>query len=205
MSVKKLWMVGLMSMALGAASLASVSFADDAAMPAGIKGDMMAMIKDAEDKLTQLADATPEAKYAWRPNKAVRTTAEVFMHVVTANYGIPAAMGVTPPAGFTGMHYEKSMTKKADIQKALKESFAHMEAALTNATDADMDKEIELFGMKMTERRGFMLLVAHVHEHLGQSIAYARSNGIVPPWTAKQQAAMKPEAEKKAASTTTSK
>jgi len=196
---RKLWITGLLSMALGAGALASVAVADDAAMPAGVKGDMMMWIKDAEDKITQLAEATPEAKYAWRPSKGVRSTGEVFMHVVTANYGIPAAMGVTPPQGFTGMDYEKSLTKKADIQKALKESFAHMENALANATDADMEKEIELFGMKMTERRAFMLLLSHAHEHLGQSIAYARSNGIVPPWTAKQQAAMKETAEKKAA------
>jgi len=196
---RKLWITGLLSMALGAAALASVAVADDAAMPAGVKGDMMMWVKDAEDKLTQLAEATPEAKYAWRPSKGVRSTGEVFMHVVTANYGIPAAMGVTPPAAFTGMDYEKSLTKKADIQKALKESFTHMENALANASDADMEKEIELFGMKMTERRAYMLLLAHAHEHLGQSIAYARSNGIVPPWTAKQQAAMKAEGEKKKA------
>ena len=198
MSAKKLWIVGLMSTALVAGALASVATADDAAMPAGIKGDMMVWIKDAEDKIIQLADATPEAKYSWRPGKGVRTQGEVFMHVVTANYGIPAAMGVTPPAGFTGIEYEKSLTKKADIQKALKDSFAHMEAALANATDADMQKEIELFGMKMTEQRAFMLLLAHAHEHLGQSIAYARSNNITPPWTAKQQAAMKEGSEKKA-------
>ncbi|HET9326150.1 MAG TPA: DinB family protein [Candidatus Eisenbacteria bacterium] len=196
---RKLWIAGLMSMALTAGALASVAGAEDMALPAGVKGDMLMWIKDAEDKLVQLAEATPEAKYAWRPGKGVRTQAEVFMHVVTANYGIPAAMGVAPPQGFTGMEYEKSLTKKADIQKALKESFAHMENALVAASDADMEKEIELFGMKMTERRAFMLLVAHSHEHLGQSIAYARSNGIVPPWTAKQQAAMKEATEKKKA------
>lgn len=196
---RKLWIAGLMSMALTAGALASVAGAEDMALPAGVKGDILMWIKDAEDKLVQLAEATPEAKYAWRPSKGVRTQAEVFMHVVTANYGIPAAMGVTPPQGFTGMDYEKSLTKKADIQKALKESFAHMENALVAASDADMEKEIELFGMKMTERRAFMLLVAHAHEHLGQSIAYARSSGIVPPWTAKQQAAMKEATEKKKA------
>jgi uncharacterized damage-inducible protein DinB len=166
-------------------------------MPTGYKGDLMAWIKDAEDKLTQLADATPESKYAWRPSKGVRSQGEVFMHVAGGNYAIPAAMGVTPPAGFDATTYEKSLTKKADIQKALKESFAHAENALANASDTDMDKEITLFGMTMTERRAYTLLLSHVHEHLGQSIAYARTNGIVPPWTAKQQAAMKEETEKK--------
>jgi uncharacterized damage-inducible protein DinB len=197
MFVKKLWIVGLISTALAAGALSSMAAADDATMPAGFKGDMMVWLKDAEDKLTQLADATPESKYAWRPNKGVRSQGEVFLHVAAANYGIPAAMGVAPPEGWKFDGYEQSMTKKADIQKALKESFTHMENALTNATDADMDKEISLFGMKMSERRAFVLLLSHAHEHLGQSIAYARSNNIVPPWTAKQQAAMKEELDKK--------
>src|SRR5262245_58142037 len=78
MSAKKLWITGLLSMALAAGAV-SVAAADDAAMPAGVKGDMMVWIKDAEDKLTQLAEATPEAKYSWKPSKGVRTQAEVFM------------------------------------------------------------------------------------------------------------------------------
>ncbi len=63
--------------------------------------------------------------------------------------------------------------------------------------DADLDKPVDLFGNKTTVRGGYLLLLSHAHEHLGQSIAYARSNGIVPPWTAKQQAAMKEMQEKK--------
>jgi uncharacterized damage-inducible protein DinB len=166
--------------------------ADDAAMPTGYKGDMMMQMKDAQDKLEQLAAAMPEAKYSWRPAKDVRSVGEVFLHVAQANFGIPGFMGVTPPEGFKFDGYDKSMTKKADIQKALHDSFDHMEKAFMGASDADMEKSIELFGHKMTERGGYMILLSHAHEHLGQSIAYARSNGVAPPWTAKQQ-----EAEKK--------
>ena len=168
---------------------------------AGVKGDMMLWIKDAEGKLIQLAEATPEAGYAWRPNKDVRSTGDVFMHVVAANYGLPSFWGVKPPEGFNFMTHEKSLTKKADITKALKDSFAHMEAALMAASDADMDKPIEFFGMKSTVRGGYMLLLSHAHEHLGQSIAYARSNNIVPPWTIQQQEAIKAAADKKKAET----
>jgi uncharacterized damage-inducible protein DinB len=197
MSSKKLWIVGLMAMALGVGALASAVAADDAAMPSGFKGDMIYQIKEAESKLVDLADATPEAKYAYRPGKGVRSTGEVFLHVAAANFGIPSMMGVTPPEGFKLDGYEKSMTKKADIQKALKDSFAHVENAIANTSDADMDKQVTVFGQQMTERAAYMIIVSHVHEHLGQSIAYARVNGIVPPWTAKQQAAMKEDAEKK--------
>jgi uncharacterized damage-inducible protein DinB len=194
---KKTWIVAGTALTLWVGGLASIALADDAAQLSGYKGDMMTQIKEAEDKLVQLANATPENKYAWRPMKGVRSQGEVFLHVAAANFGIPSYMGVTAPEGFKMDGYEKSMTKKADIQKALKDSFAHMENALASTSDADMDKQVTLFGQTMTERGAYMLLLSHVHEHLGQSIAYARSNGIVPPWTAKEQAAMQDEKKTK--------
>jgi uncharacterized damage-inducible protein DinB len=170
--------------------------AADAAPPAGMKGEVLHWFQDAESKLMDLANETPESTYAWRPGKDVRSTGEVFMHVAAANYGIPAMMGVNPPAGFDITTFEKSKTRKADIVPTLKASFAHLEKAWTDMSDADMEKPVELFGMKTTMRGGFFLLLSHCHEHLGQSIAYARVNGITPPWTARQQAAA---AAKKAA------
>jgi uncharacterized damage-inducible protein DinB len=164
----------------------------------GVRAEMLVWFKDAEDKLIQLADATPEAKYAWRPAKGVRSTGEVFMHVAAANLGIPNFWSVAPPEGFKFDTYEKSLTKKADIQKALKDSFAHMEKGFESMSDADLDKPAEFFGIKSTVRSGYLLLLSHVHEHLGQSIAYARMNGIVPPWTAKQQAAIEAQTKAKA-------
>jgi uncharacterized damage-inducible protein DinB len=171
-----------------------------AGQPGGVKGELMFWIQDAETKLGQLAEATPEAKYKWRPAKDARSTAEVFMHVAAANFGIPSMIGVKPPEGFDFQTYEKSLTKKADIDKAVKDSFAHMKKALGEATDADLNKPIELFGQKATVRAAYMMLLAHAHEHLGQSIAYARSNKIAPPWTAAVNArieAMRKEGAKK--------
>jgi uncharacterized damage-inducible protein DinB len=169
-----------------------------AAGGSGVKREMLYWIEDAEKKLIELAEATPEAKYAWRPAKDARTTAEVFMHVATANFGIPSMAGVKPPEGFQFQTYEKSLTKKADIEKALKDSFAHTKKALADASEADMNKPIELFGSKTTFRGAYMLVLAHAHEHLGQSIAYARSNKIAPPWTARMNARMQ-EMRKEAA------
>ena len=185
----------LSALALCAVLLATPSAprADDMAMamPAGAKGEILKYVKDAEDKLTQLSTAMPESKYSWRPGKGVRSVGEVYMHVAAANFGIPTMMGVAAPAGFDFNTYEKSLTKKADIQKALKDSFAHLETTIMNASDADMEKQIDMMGSKMTERSALMLMMAHCHEHLGQSIAYARSNGVAPPWTAAQVAALK--------------
>ncbi len=166
---------------------------DAAPMTNGMKADILFWIADAESKLAQLAEAMPEDKYGWSPEKDVRTPGQVFMHVAAANYGIPSMWGVAPPAGYAFDTYENSLTKKADIQNALKQSFVHVKAALSSATDADFEKPVELFGMKTTVRGCYMLLLAHAHEHLGQSIAYARMNKVTPPWTERQNA----EIEKK--------
>jgi uncharacterized damage-inducible protein DinB len=148
-----------------------------------VKDEMLFWMTDAEEKLGALAEATPADKYGWRPAEGVRSTGEIFMHVAAANYGLPTFWGVAAPEGFNFQTYEKSITAKADIQKALTESFAHMKKSLEAADDAALQKQIELFGMKSSVRGAYMLLLSHAHEHLGQSIAYARSNGIVPPWS----------------------
>jgi len=162
---------------------------DAPAGASGVKAEMLVWIDDARDKLVQLAEAMPESKYGWTPEKGVRTVGEVFLHVSAANYGVPALIGIAPPEGFKFQTYEQSMTKKSDIIKSLKDSFAHMEAALSSMSEEDMNAPAEFFGMKTTKRGAYMLLLSHAHEHLGQSIAYARSNKVTPPWTAKQQAA----------------
>lgn len=182
---------------IGATLLAPATPRADDAMPAGMKGEVLSWLKDADSKLQQLAEAMPEAKYKWTPGKGVRTVGEVYMHVAAANYGIPAMCGVAPPAGFDMEKFEKSLTTKADIRKALKESFESMEKGWMGFSDADLDKPVTLpFGPPTTVRGAYFLVLSHCHEHLGQSIAYARMNGVVPPWTAKQQAAMKEGMEK---------
>jgi uncharacterized damage-inducible protein DinB len=189
------WMSPML-LVLTAMPFGAARAADEA--PAGIRGEIHAVIKDAENKLSQLAEATPEARYSYRPSKEARSTGQVFMHVAAGNYFLVSFTGVKPPEGINLEKYEDSLTKKADIQKALKDSFAHVEKALMSASDADLEKPVEFFGRKTTVRGAYLLLVSHEHEHLGQSIAYARGNGVVPPWTAAQEAAAKEAANKKA-------
>jgi uncharacterized damage-inducible protein DinB len=180
-----------LAVALLAAPLLSRSARAEEAKAPGVKGEMLFFINDAESKLEDLAAATPDSKFSWRPSADVRSFAEVFMHVATANYGIPARLGVKAPEGLKLDGFEKALTKKADIQKALKESFAHAKKGLLDASDADLDKPVELFGTKTTFRGGYMLVLSHAQEHMGQAVAYARMNNIVPPWTARRQASKK--------------
>jgi uncharacterized damage-inducible protein DinB len=190
-------MLSLVSVVL--VGLPSPAHAEDPPAPvAGVKNELLFWIEDAEKKLSELAEVTPGAKYAWRPAKDTRSTGEVFMHVAAANFAIPSMAGVKPPEGFQFQTYEKSLTRKADIDKALKDSFAHAKNGLAGASETDLNKPIKMFGRETTVRGAYLLVLAHAHEHLGQSIAYARSNKIAPPWTARQNAHVE-QARKEAA------
>ena len=142
-------------------------------------------LNDAEEKIMALANAVPEEKYSWRPAEGVRSVGEVYMHIVSANCYFPTLIGMKPPEGFS-QELDKTVTKKADIITWLKKSFDQSRKAITTASDEALAKKVDFFGTETTGEGALMIMVTHMHEHLGQSIAYARSNGIVPPWSAKQ-------------------
>lgn len=150
--------------------------------PAGVRGEILAQFDEAADKLVQLAEAIPQDKFTWRPGAGVRSVSEVFLHVAGSNHYMLTAVGV--PAATQGENdLERSTTDKAQVIAQLKAANASVRAAIQAMRDADLDKATKLFGTDMTYRGVCLLLQSHVHEHLGQMIAYARSNGIVPPWS----------------------
>ena len=153
----------------------------------GYRGEVMAEVMIQEDKFTRLAEAIPADKYTWRPAEGVRSFAEVFLHVAIANYNLYKNVGTPKPAGIEVKDFDKSTTDKAKIISILKDSFAHAKKAIAAVPDADLDKSMDWFGGKNTERGVLLFIVRHAAEHLGQTIAYARVNGIVPPWTADTQ------------------
>jgi len=150
--------------------------------PSGVRGDMIAQLNAAESEITQLATAIGQDKFSWRPGQGVRSVSEVFMHVVGANYYLPTFAGVQPTKQLPA-NAETAVTDKAQIQAALKESFEHVRNAIRKLTDADLDKPATMFGQATTVRNVYLTTVSHAHEHLGQLIAYARTNGVVPPWS----------------------
>jgi uncharacterized damage-inducible protein DinB len=152
-----------------------------------ISAEVLAEARVQEDKFTRLAEAIPAEKYSWRPAADVRSTGEVFLHVSAANYNLPKLIGTPPPAGIDVKNLEKSATDKVKIVSTLKDSFAHLKAAIVKMPDADLEKSLDWFGGKNTERGILLFMTRHMAEHLGQSIAYARSVGMVPPWTEDQQ------------------
>ncbi|MGZ8376506.1 MAG: DinB family protein [Gemmatirosa sp.] len=151
---------------------------------AGLRADLVASLADAESKLVQLAEAMPQDKYAWRPAPGVRSVSEVFMHMVGANYMIPPMAGAPRPTGVTlTQESERTVTDKTAIVNHLKQSFAYAKQAVTSVPDAELDAAVQLFGRPSTKRNVMVLMATHAHEHLGQAIAYARSNGVRPPWS----------------------
>ena len=176
------------ALALAAAVAARPALAHDHdTKPAGgtvIKAEIIRQINDAEKKVLALAEATPAEKYAWRPAEKVRSTGEVFMHIAGGNYFLPTLWGGKMPDGVNPREFDKSAGDKAKVIDTLKKSFESARQAINAAPDADLDKSIKIFGEDGTVREVILLIATHAHEHLGQSIAYARMNGIVPPWSA---------------------
>ena len=153
-----------------------------AAPASGFRADFLTQFDDVSKKIVDLAEAVPADKYGWRPAPGVRSISEVYMHIVGGNSYIPSFMGVKPMEGIErGM--EKSVTEKARVVDLLKKSMAHARAAVLATPDADLDKKVKIFGGESSERGVIMIIGNHLHEHLGQSIAYARANGIAPPWS----------------------
>lgn len=189
-------MVGLVALALGSMRVAAQVNPYQEGTPGvtGYRSEVMAEVMVQEDKLTRLAEAIPAEKYTWRPSDDTRSFAEVFLHLSAANYNLYKLVGTPPPASFELKNFEKSTTDKAKIMATLKDSFAHAKQAIKAMNDADLEKSMDWFGGKNTERGILLFIVRHAAEHLGQSIAYARFAGIVPPWT---EDARKKQPEKK--------
>jgi uncharacterized damage-inducible protein DinB len=161
----------------------------------GYRSEVLAEVMIQEDKFVRLAEAIPADKYAWRPAPDVRSFAEVFLHVAAANYNLYKLVGTPAPAGVDVKGLEKSTTDKTKVIATLKDSFAHARKAITAIPDADLDKSLDWFGGKNTQRGILLFVTRHAAEHLGQSIAYARFIGVIPPWTEDAQKQEKQKAE----------
>src|SRR5512143_3213778 len=164
----------------------------------GFRAEFLGSQAYAEKQILGLAEAMPADKYGWRPAPGVRSVSEVYIHIATANYFIPGFAGMKAPAGLD-KDMEKNVTETSKVIDELKKSFAHLRAAVASLSDAELDKPVKFFGNDSSVRGVLLTTQNHEYVHLGQSIAYARMNGVVPPWTAEQQKRMKEETEKKPA------
>ncbi|HMD20569.1 MAG TPA: DinB family protein [Alloacidobacterium sp.] len=133
-------------------------------------------------QLVSLAEAIPADKYAWRPAPGVRSVSEVFMHIAIANYWLLSVTGPKMPADLTdGM--EKSVTAKADVISWLKRSLEAVKTARAQLKPGDLQRKVKIEGKETTVDAMYLRIIIHDNEHMGQLVAYARMNGIVPPWS----------------------
>jgi uncharacterized damage-inducible protein DinB len=148
-----------------------------AAAPVTIQAALANDVGTLSDKFTGLAKAMT-GKYDWRPGTGVRSVAEVFNLIVSENKMLTGVLTGAPAAG-----RGNPITEPAELQDALRSSYAALKQAVAGLSDSDLKTPVKLFGRDLTKQGAALLLIMDQHEHLGQSIAYARSNGVVPPWS----------------------
>jgi len=176
--------------ALAAAALLTLATPVAAQTREGVMGELIRDVSTLEKKIIDLANAMPAAAHEWRPAKGVRSTSETLMHIAADNYFFPAVLGGTAPAetGITKEYptaaaFEKKVLGRDPLIAELQKSFAFLKSSMAGMADGKMEAPVDVFGQKNTNRGMWIMAVSHLHEHLGQLIAYARSNNVTPPWS----------------------
>ncbi len=149
--------------------------------PTDVRNEILGHFEDSADKMMQLSAAIPADKYTWSPGEGVMSIARVYMHIARYNYMyLDEQLGVKP-----GLDYRdfESITDKAQVVKLLGASIEHVRKSVKDMGPDVLATNTRLYGRSVPGWAVLTQLVAHMNEHVGQSIAYARMNGIVPPWS----------------------
>jgi len=133
-------------------------------------------------QLIALAEATPAEKFSWRPAPGVRSTSEVYMHIVDANFYLLSVTGPKMPADLTE-DMGKTVTSKPEVIAWLKRSLEAVKTAHAAETPKDLQRKVKIDDRDATVDGMYLRIIVHANEHMGQLIAYARMTGVVPPWS----------------------
>lgn len=151
--------------------------------PTDVRDEFLRHFEQSSMKIVRLAEAMPESLYTWSPGPGVMEVGQVYMHIARYNYLYPStSLGVPVPEGIT-MDTMEEIRDKAVVLAALRRSVEHVRRLAGAMSDADLRKMTRLYGRDVAAWAVLMQLVAHMNEHVGQSVAYARMNGVVPPWS----------------------
>ncbi len=134
-------------------------------------------------QLVALAETIPTEKFAWRPAPGVRSTSEVLMHIALANFYLLSVTGPKMPADLTSANMEKTVTQKAEVINWVTRSLDAVKNAHAGLTSAELQRRVKIEGRDATVDGMYLRIIVHANEHMGQLVAYARMNGIVPPWS----------------------
>jgi uncharacterized damage-inducible protein DinB len=179
---------------------ALLSLAWPAAAQEAYKNEYLWELGYCSKNVNALAGAIPAEKHGWRPGPGVRSISEALMHIAAGNFLLLDIAGQSLPADLYGKvegsgraramavvkrntEMEKTITDKQHVNALVERSLAAVREAFQRAGAADLDKPVDFFGRQTTVRGVYLRMLAHINEHMGQLVAYARVNGIVPPWS----------------------
>jgi uncharacterized damage-inducible protein DinB len=134
-------------------------------------------------QLVALAEAIPADKYSWRPGPGVRSTSEVFMHIAVSNFWLVSVTGPKMPDAIRSNDFEKTVTAKPEVIDWLKRSLEAVKTARAQLKPSDLQRQVKIAGKEVTVDGIYLRIVVHANEHMGQLVAYARINDVVPPWS----------------------
>ena len=151
--------------------------------PSDYRNEMLEHFDRSSRKLQMLSQAIPAELYTWSPGEGVMSIAQVYMHIARYNYMyLEENLGIPAPSGVDWPNFE-AITDKAVVVDLLGKSIEHVKRATNAMSEAELIRETTLYGNQVAGWAVLLQLVAHMNEHVGQSIAYARMNGVVPPWS----------------------
>ncbi len=174
------WRTALVVAILGAAAPGSQASETTPPPEEGFRAELLTDLSRLEQKLLGLAEAIPGEHYDWRPAANVRTVGEVFRHASVSTFRILQALEIEPAVDLESL---ESVTEKEELIEGLRSSVELLRHTVLATTDSELQTSASFFGRTWTRRALFYLAATHMHEHLGQSIAYARSLEIAPPWS----------------------
>ena len=152
--------------------------------PPTFRDEFLGQFDMSAQKLVALAREMPADRFAWQPMDGVASVARAFMHIASYNYYYPAvALGVAPPEGVDYESFEESITEKDRVVEVLEQSMEHVRTVARGMDAAALEKPTRLYGRDVPQWAVLFQLITHMNEHLGQEIAYARMNHVVPPWS----------------------
>lgn len=156
----------------------TLMFGQDDIVQNSVKG----MLTFNQGQVLSLAEAFTQEQYDWRPSEGVRSTGESILHIAGANYYLASKLGFPPPEDVDMMNIEK-IEGKDNILKALKKSNAFVLDIIDKVESDNFSEEVDFGFGKFSRLSGLLIILEHNGEHKGQLIAYARSNGVTPPWS----------------------
>ena len=153
---------------------------------AAVKASFLMDLDTLRGKFVGLAEAFPQDKYTWRPMDGVRSVSEVLMLAAMEGYTfIPSSFGAKNAelGSREEMGKLRTLSDKAQIVEHLNKAFAHAKKELEALDASTLTGKRKVMGRDLAVTDIALGIGGDLHEHLGQMIAYARMNHIVPPWS----------------------